>query len=115
MRKFFAILIFVGLASAVQAQVNLRAIWDYHDLDTPNITRFEVKIDSGSWQDIGIPAPQVFPETLPGHHSFVFQLLNVSNGPHTFFVRACDPTDCSFEVSKPYKLIGPAKNPRIER
>jgi hypothetical protein len=115
MKKFLVLLVVLVCTLQLDAQTNLRAIWDYSDVELPTINRFEVKVDTGNWVDIGIPAPEVFSTTLAGHHSYVFILTSVSNGPHAFYVRACDATQCSFEVSSPYKLIGPPKNPRVER
>lgn len=111
---FVCVLVWLVYVS-IAAQVVLRGKWDYADAELPTITRFEVKVDTGNWIAVGIPAPEVFPDTLAGHHTFTYTLPSVANGPHSFLVRACDDVECSFEVSKPFKLIGPAKNPRVER
>lgn len=112
---FFVSLLCFACVFQSDAQTNLRAIWDYDDTQISAITRFEVKVDTGNWQSIGIPFAELFSTTLPGHHSYVYIIPTVSNGQHSFQVRACDSIECSFEATAPFKLIGPPKNPRVER
>jgi hypothetical protein len=113
MRK--VILILILLTVPLQSQPILKAAWDYPDSEIGNIIRFEVKIDNGQYQSVGIPAQESFPTTLSGNHTYTYPVPFTTSGTHTFVVRACDNTECSFDVGVVFKWIGPPQNLRIVR
>jgi hypothetical protein len=108
-------LIILLTSSQLIAQAQLKAVWDYPDLEIGTIARFEVKIDDGTYESIGIPSQQTLPTTLPGAHSYVYVIPFTVQGTHVIAVRACDAVECSFDATVPYKWIGPPRNLFITR
>jgi hypothetical protein len=101
-------------AGVLQAQTPLKARWDYDDIELPNISTFQVKVDNAAtYTQIGIPTAQVLPDTTPGTHTYEYVLPALTSGTHAFTVRACNATDCSFDLSTSFRLIGNPKNLRI--
>jgi hypothetical protein len=107
----FLILFFVGLVSA---QTPLKARWDYDDIELPNVSNFQIKVDAAAtYTQIGIPTGQILSDTTPGTHTYEYILPALTSGTHSFTVRACNATDCSFDLSTSFRLIGNPKNLRI--
>jgi len=119
MRKLVALGIFTLLfGTGLIAQTPLYFAWDYPDSGIADVSHFRVKYDSGQYTSVGLPTPEVLEDTAPGNHTFR-TLLPTGFQPganHTASVVACSDTmGCSFEVSLPFRLIGPASNPRIKK
>jgi hypothetical protein len=114
-RIYLVIILFLLSSLTIQAQPQLKAVWDYPDNEIGTIARFEVKIDDGVYESIGIPPQQILPTTLAGAHSYVYVIPFTVQGTHVIAVRACDAVECSFDATVPYKWIGPPRNLFITR
>lgn len=114
LRLIGLLLILFGIV-LLKAQNPTTIAFDYPDSDIPLITEFQVKLDGGAYASIGIPTPMVVAGTLANHKSFLHNLPALSHGNHTVAVRACNATECSWDASIVFKLIGPPSNLRIHK
>jgi len=115
-KKVLAALVFAFTVVNVNAQSQMWAVWDYADTEIPDITGFQVKFDSGAYQPIVMPQAETLSDTPAGHKSFRYPVPSTfTNGTHTLAVRACNTTECSWDATAVFKLIGPPKNPRIQK
>jgi hypothetical protein len=66
--------------------------WDYLDANIATVNRFEVLYDSGAWTPVGIPADQLI---VAGGKTYRVPVpTTLSQGTHTFSVRACSVEVC---------------------
>jgi hypothetical protein len=61
--------------------------WDQSDYT--NVTRFEIRVDSGAWADVGKPAATGTLNTVQ------VQMPAMTPGAHALTVRACNVAGCS--------------------
>lgn len=115
LKSLILILILCGVA--LEGQTPTYLVWDYPDVDIPNITEFQVKYDNGAYMTVGIPTPEVLSDTQPNHKSFRSLIpSSITTGQnHTAAVRVCNATECSWDASTVFKFIGPPINPRIKK
>lgn len=105
----------IGGSVALTAQSPLTVLWDYPDTALVGVAEFQVAVDGGAYQSVGLPSPQTLPDTQSGHKSFASLLPLIGAGTHTVTVRACNSTECSWDAAVVFKLIGPASNVRIKK
>jgi hypothetical protein len=79
---------FAGIASA-QTPVTTANQVAFDQSDYANVTRFELRVDSGAWVDVGKPAATGAANTVQ------FALPAMTVGPHTLTARACNAAGCS--------------------
>lgn len=116
MKKVLATIVFLFTIASANAQSPIYAVWDYPDAEIAEIVGFQVKFDSGAYQPIVMPAPETLPDTMIGHKSFRYAIPSTfTNGQHSVAVRACNSTECSWDATAVFKLIGPPKNPRVQK
>lgn len=85
------LLALLALASpaAAQTPVTTANHIAFDQSDYANVTRFEVRVDTGAWVDIGKPAATGTANTV------TTPLPAMTVGPHTLTVRACNAAGCS--------------------
>ena len=112
MKKFILILLFVlTLTVPGNAQQGITVLWDYPQVEVSKITRFETRINSGSWVNVGIPVV-VYAANGLNTYSWVIP-YSTATGSHTLYARACDTAECSVSASLVYKNVLPIRNLRI--
>jgi hypothetical protein len=104
MRKLLA-LMFIFWAAPVLAQVTAQPgqsfKWDYPTTESVNVVRFEMKIDTGAYVDVGRTVANDA-QTPAGHTSFARVIPALTPGNHTFVVRACPATGSCSPDSNPF-------------
>jgi hypothetical protein len=95
---------FLGVAASAAAQPTAQPgqlfKWDHPVAQNALVTRFELRIDSGPFTDVGRTLANDT-QTPSGMQSFSFVIPALSTGPHTYVVRAC-PTTGSCAESAPF-------------
>jgi hypothetical protein len=85
MKKWLILLcVFVGLPIGALAQTTPVLAWEH---DGASIVRFELVVDGGAAQSLGLPTPSGTTYTAP--------LPSLSAGAHVLELRACNDTFCS--------------------
>lgn len=94
------ILLCANLASAqstVGPNSNFR--WDISTFEVTEsqISRFELRLDNGTWIDVGLVRVTNDPTTPPNNSTYEYPLATITTGLHTAQVRACNPVGCGPE------------------
>ena len=111
-RRFLPLLFVLYAAPAVaQTPVTGANQIAFDQSDYANVTRFEVRVDTGAWVDIGKPPASTAANTVQ------VPLPAMTVGPHALTVRACNAAGCS-AASVPVNVVMVAipqvpANPRV--
>jgi hypothetical protein len=108
---FLAALQLVPATAAAQVPVTGAHAMAFEQSDYAAVTRFEVRVDTGAWVDIGKPTASGAANTVQ------VPLPAMTVGPHALTVRACNAAGCSV-ASAPVNVVMVAipqvpANPRV--
>lgn len=86
----------LGLAASASAQTQVTSAqsfaWDYPAADIVTVSRFEIKVDTGSYLDAGkTPLSNVA-------NSYYYQIPAMVSGNHQVVARACNIAGCSVDT-----------------
>ncbi len=113
-KKLIIFIFAIIFSSATYAQTPTYFTWDYPDVDITNVVKFQVKVNTGSYIDVGIPNQELLADTTPANHTYRWT-IPATLTQATLSVRACNSLECSVDASTSFKLIGPPGNPRIKK
>lgn len=82
-------LLFAVAPAAAQTPVTTANQYAVDQSDYANVTRFEIRVDTGAWVDVGKPAATGAANTV------TVPLPAMTVGPHTITIRACNAAGCS--------------------
>lgn len=101
MKKTLLCVVFLLVASSAFAQPTITPGmgfgFDYRAEDVTNfsVVRFELQVDGGAWTNVNMPPVVTAAGTLAGHQTRRIEPPPLSQGNHTYSVRACNVTVCS--------------------
>lgn len=108
MKKLLLVLALLLIPVSVKAQdVPNGIFWDYSntDLKTYAVTKFQTKIDTLDWVDVGLPNPIPVPPPPEDWTTYRWKFPPLVVGDHVVRVRACTATDlCSDPLSLNFKI-----------
>jgi len=87
--RFALLALLFAVPAAAQTPVTTANQIAFDQSDYANVTRFEVRVDTGAWTDIGKPAATGTANTVQT------PLPAMTVGPHAITVRACNAAGCS--------------------
>lgn len=101
MKRLLMAIAFLFVAAPILAQPVIQAGqgfgFDYRasDITTAGVVRFELQIDNGAWTNVQMPPVVTATGTQAGHETRRIDPPAITQGNHTFSVRACSATACS--------------------
>lgn len=109
--SFVFVLLALASEARAQTQVSPTQFVAVDQSDYANVTRFEGRVDTAAWGDLGKPPAAGTLNTV------TFPMPAMTPGPHAITVRACNTAGCS-AASAPLNVIMVAvpqvpANPRI--
>lgn len=76
------------------------------NIKTFSITRFEIQLDGGTWNSIGIPPIQNDAQTLTGYDTYVSPIPDTTPlGNHTALARVCQSGTVCSDPSNPLAFV----------